>query len=85
MQGVSNFDISKCKLSVKHKILLTMMRLKLDIPFAVFFNVSASPAHTTFQSTRGLLKRSFHSRFKMAHSCQKRPNIRTNSLNKLLL
>jgi hypothetical protein len=24
-------------------------------------------------------------RFKMAHSCQKKPNLRTNSLNKLLI
>jgi hypothetical protein len=31
-----------------------------------------------------ILKRSFHSHFKMAHECQKRPNLRTNSLNKLL-
>jgi hypothetical protein len=29
--------------------------------------------------TRGLLKRSFHWRFKMAHACQKRPNLHTNS------
>jgi hypothetical protein len=35
--------------------------------------------------TRGPLKRSFHSRFKLAHSCQKKPNLHTNSLNKLLL
>jgi hypothetical protein len=35
--------------------------------------------------TRGPLKRSFHSRFKLAHSCQKKPNSHTNSLNKLLL
>jgi hypothetical protein len=34
--------------------------------------------------TRGPLKRSFHSRFKMAHACQKRPNLHTNSSNKLL-
>jgi hypothetical protein len=27
---------------------------------------------------------SFHSRFKLAHSCQKIPNLHTNSLNKLL-
>jgi hypothetical protein len=26
----------------------------------------------------------FHSRFKMAHACQKRPNLHTNSSNKLL-
>jgi hypothetical protein len=31
--------------------------------------------------TRGHLKRSFYSRFKLAHSCQKRPNLHTNSLN----
>jgi hypothetical protein len=38
-----------------------------------------------FLGTRGPLKRSFHSRFKLAHSCQKKPNLHTNSLNKLLL
>jgi hypothetical protein len=38
-----------------------------------------------FFGTRGPLKRSFHSRFKMAHTCQKRPNLHTNSSNKLLL
>jgi hypothetical protein len=37
-----------------------------------------------FFGTRGHLKRSFHSRFKMVHSCQKRPNLHTNSSNKLL-
>jgi hypothetical protein len=37
-----------------------------------------------FFGTRGPLKRSFHSRFKMAHTCQKRPNLHTNSSNKLL-
>jgi hypothetical protein len=35
--------------------------------------------------TRGPLKRSFQSRFKLAHSCQKRPNLHTNLLNKLPL
>jgi hypothetical protein len=39
----------------------------------------------TLYSTRGPLKRSFHSRFKMAHACQKGPNLHTNSSNKLLL
>jgi hypothetical protein len=34
--------------------------------------------------TRGPLKRSFHSRFKLAHSCQKKPNLHKNLLNKLL-
>jgi hypothetical protein len=37
-----------------------------------------------FFGTRGPLKPSFHSRFKMAHACQKRPNLHTNSSNKLL-
>jgi hypothetical protein len=37
-----------------------------------------------FFGTCGPLKRSFHSRFKMAHACQKRPNLHTNSSNKLL-
>jgi hypothetical protein len=37
-----------------------------------------------FFDTRGPLKRSFHSRFKMAHACQKSPNLHTNSSNKLL-
>jgi hypothetical protein len=38
-----------------------------------------------FFGTRGPLKYSFHSRFKMAHACQKRPYLHTNSSNKLLL
>jgi hypothetical protein len=38
-----------------------------------------------FFGTRGPLKRSFHSRFKMVHACQKRPNLHTNSSNKLLI
>jgi hypothetical protein len=36
-----------------------------------------------FFGTGGPLERSFHSRFKLAHSCQKNPNLHTNSLNKL--
>jgi hypothetical protein len=38
----------------------------------------------TFFGTPGPLKRSFHSRFKMAHACQKTPNLHTNSSKKLL-
>jgi hypothetical protein len=37
-----------------------------------------------FFGTRGPLKRSFHSPFKLVHSCQKSPNFHTNLLNKLL-
>jgi hypothetical protein len=36
-----------------------------------------------FFGTRGPLKRSFHSCFKLAHTCQKKANLHTNSLNKL--
>jgi hypothetical protein len=35
-----------------------------------------------FFGTRGSLKRSFHSRFNLAISYQKKPNSHTNSLNK---
>jgi hypothetical protein len=38
-----------------------------------------------FFGTRGSLNRSFHSRFKLAHSCQKNPNLYKNSSNKLVL
>jgi hypothetical protein len=38
----------------------------------------------TFFGTRGSLKRSFHSRFNLVHSCQKKPNLHTNLLNKYL-
>jgi hypothetical protein len=37
-----------------------------------------------FFGTRDPLKRLLHSRFKMAHACQKRSNLHTNSSNKLL-
>jgi hypothetical protein len=41
-----------------------------------------SSVNWTFLCTRGLFKRSFHSRFKLAHSYKKKPNLHTNSLNK---
>jgi hypothetical protein len=38
--------------------------------------------HLDFFGTRGRLKRSFHSRFKLAHSCQKTPiYTRTRQIN----
>jgi hypothetical protein len=39
----------------------------------------------SFVCKLGLFWASFHSRFKMAHLCQKMPNLHTNLLNKLLL
>jgi hypothetical protein len=39
---------------------------------------------TFFWHAWAILKRAFHSRFKMAHACQKKPNLHTNSSNKLL-
>jgi hypothetical protein len=38
-----------------------------------------------FWHSWGPLKRLFHSRFKLAHSCQKNPNLHKNSSNKLLI
>jgi hypothetical protein len=35
--------------------------------------------------TNLILSVSFHSSFKLAHSCQEKPKLHTNSLNKLLL
>jgi hypothetical protein len=35
-----------------------------------------------FFGTRGPLKLSFHSSFKLVHSCQKKPKLHANSLNK---
>jgi hypothetical protein len=46
--------------------------------------LTCSCVNWAFFGTRGPLNRSFHSRFKMAHACQKRPNLHTNSSNKLL-
>jgi hypothetical protein len=40
--------------------------------------------NVVFFGTRGPLKGSFHSRFKMANAYQKRPNLHTNTSNKLL-
>jgi hypothetical protein len=37
-----------------------------------------------FFGTSGPLRRSFYSRSKLAHSCQKKANLHRNSLNKLL-
>jgi hypothetical protein len=45
---------------------------------------TSSCVNWAFFGTPGHLKRSFYWRFKLAHSCQKRPNLHTNSLNKLL-
>jgi hypothetical protein len=47
--------------------------------------LTRSCVNWVFFGTRGPLKSSFHSRFKLAHSCQKKLNLHTNSLNKLLL
>jgi hypothetical protein len=47
-------------------------------------NSTRSCVNWAFFGIRGPLKRSFHSRFKMAHACQKSPNLHTNSSNKLL-
>jgi hypothetical protein len=43
---------------------------------------TCSCVNWTFFGTRVPLKRSFHSRFNLAHSYQKKPKLHTNSLNK---
>jgi hypothetical protein len=52
--------------------------------------LSGSSNKKMLYSSRSCVKWAFltwvgHSRFKLAHSCQKNPNLHTNSLNKLLL
>jgi hypothetical protein len=44
------------------------------------FYLTRSCLNWAFFGTRGPLKGSFHSRFKLAHSWQKKPNLHTNSL-----
>jgi hypothetical protein len=48
------------------------------------FKFEMSYVKTKRQANCGPLKLSFHSSFKLAHSCQKKPKLHTNSLNKLL-
>jgi hypothetical protein len=38
-------------------------------------------SNSSLFNTRGPLKLSFHSSFKLAHSCQKKPKLHTNELN----
>jgi hypothetical protein len=47
------------------------------------FKRSRSCVNWALYGTRGPLKLSFDSRFKLAHGCHKKPNLHTNSLNKL--
>jgi hypothetical protein len=49
--------------------------------FLIVVYLMSSCVNLAFFGTRGPLKRLFHSRFKMAHSCQKRSNLQTNELN----
>jgi hypothetical protein len=49
--------------------------------FKIVVYLTSLCVNWAFFGTRGPLKRSFHSRFKMAHACQKRPNLHTNGLN----
>jgi hypothetical protein len=51
-----------------------------NMPIIVVYS-TLSCVNWAFFGTRGPLKRSFHSRFKMPHTCQKRPNLHTNELN----
>jgi hypothetical protein len=82
-------DFDKCHNLSKRNVKLILKILSDLEPLRVSSNKKTlystrSCVNWAFFGTRGPLKRSFHSRFKLALSCQKRPNLHTNSLNKLL-
>jgi hypothetical protein len=63
-----------------------MLKCEHLVSFYNFFCSTLSEFENFFLCERilinGPLKRSFHSRFNLAHSYQKKPNLHTNSLNK---
>jgi hypothetical protein len=74
--------------STKFENFLLCERILITVPLRSSLNKkilysTRSCANWAFFGTRGPLKRSFHSRFKLAHSCQRKSNLHTNSLNKL--
>jgi hypothetical protein len=62
-----------------------LVKMKRQVNFKDFERFGLVEQKKTLYSTRGSLKRSFHSRFKLAHSCKKKSNLHLNSLNKLQL
>jgi hypothetical protein len=76
-------NLSKRNVKLILKILSDLGLLKGSSNQKTLYS-TRSYVNWAFFGTRGPVKRSLHSRFKMVHSCQKRPNLRANSLNKLL-
>jgi hypothetical protein len=80
-------DFDKCDNLSKRNINIILLILRDLEPLRGSSNKKTlystrSSVNWTFFGTRGPLKRSFHSRFNLAHSYQKKPNLHTNSLNK---
>jgi hypothetical protein len=58
----------------------------LDMIFKkIVIYLTSSCVIWAFVGTHGPLKLSFHSSFKLAHSCQQKPKLHTNSLNTFLV
>jgi hypothetical protein len=58
-----------------------LLNFEIDNCLLIVVYLTSLCVNWAFFETRGPLKRSFHSRFKMAHAFQKRPNLHTNELN----
>jgi hypothetical protein len=80
-----NVNLSKRNVKLVFKILNDLQPLRGSSNKKKTLYSTRSCVNWAVFDTREPLKRSFHSRFKLAHSCQKKPNLHTNSLNKLLL
>jgi hypothetical protein len=82
---VTDFDkcdnLSKRNVKLILKILSDLEPLRGSSNKKTLYS-TRSCVNWAFFGTRGPLKRSFHSRFNLAHSYQKKPILHTNSLNK---
>jgi hypothetical protein len=79
------YNLSKRKIKLILKILLSDLEpLKGSSNKKTLYSTRFC-VDCAFFGARGPLKRSFHSRLIMSHLWKKRPNLHTNSLNKLLL
>jgi hypothetical protein len=76
-------NLSKRNVKLILKILSDFEPLRVSSNKKTLYS-TRSCGNWAFFGPRGPLKRPFHSRFKLAHSCQKKPNLHTSSLNKLL-
>jgi hypothetical protein len=88
VNGFCDFDkchnLSKRNVKLILKILSELEPLRVSSNKKTLYSTRSCVNWASFD-IREPLKRSFHSRFKLAHLSQKRPNLHTNSLNKLLM